>query len=393
MTIKSLSSLKREKTFNKNIVFVDHLIVGSDYAALKLWKKLSEPHKKERGEQGEKPRLLLMDETPISTETLFPPTLNLIRKSEDAELLKKLRPELELSNEFIHSIFYKDQKFRNFDGRSKPMTLLGEENFFSNAHLDFDVTMLAQDVLPYMNLDQESVVPFKQTKFVSIAKNVPTDLLQPVNWIISTADNTEIHCTSLYWTSSLLKFVHLYQAKSELTAELIEYAEAVEPTPTLVVEFKSKKEISKMSETVFLPQSLTYDWGHFIGEFRPFDELKGWQSFKFIAFLHEKMISNEEIEKKIKNLRSIFKRIFEKYDQRFVEEKIKICEKNFRLNFDDIPEISLDKFPDNFNFINASAPLRDFSQLESNYGYPSRYPSGINRLLLNIKFFEHDLHS
>jgi hypothetical protein len=257
--------------------------------------------------------------------------LHTIRSKETIEFLQQRFPSLQINSSSSPSVFYKESEFKPFEGRAKPASpLLGKEPYFVNEY--FDVSIESVLVSLGINLDSwdkldETLEAYRADKeLTSIKKIVPADLAQQAYWRLMTRDMTIIECENLVWGRTPKEFFKLLENRDELPEEVIQTYESIQVFPGFQVQYKSKSKIFEENKTVFLPQSMTHDWGYFIGEL---NEQEGEeQSFTFAGQVHDEEFNAEDMAKKIKLLNRTLKRVFENF-QNIEDENIYFSESMF----------------------------------------------------------------
>ena len=106
------------------------------------------------------------------------------------------------------SIFYKDQKFRDFGGRSKPMELKVGEEFFSHPKIATDCTQITEETLSTIN---------EKIKTKQITKIEKTES----GYLVFTGDNCVYETINLYWRKGLPAFVNVLKNKSIMTESML----------------------------------------------------------------------------------------------------------------------------------------------------------------------------
>lgn len=243
---------------------------------------------------------------------------NIFRKYHDAKMFPQ-------KNE---AQFYKDGKFHEFGGRAKSMELLPGEEFFSQKGYRIE---LASFFSPedWENLDQILNEHSEIRIFESIEKTTPQDLVDKKEWELNFKDFSVISCENLYVSMSPKKFLNLFTNKDVLSAEFIDVCTAVEVQSAMSVTLKLNKEIYSEDRTLFIPQSMTHEWGHFIVEFDSYNHQKKEQLCHILFLIHEEEPQTEDLGSKIKLMKRVMERVFSDLEKHIVKEYIRFDEEMF----------------------------------------------------------------
>jgi hypothetical protein len=313
--LRALKVQREDATVLKK-TYVDHLIIGDDgYAILTLLKLI---HK--YPDQS----FALVTELPLRKEDIkdmWKYNLHFIRTLEGAELLKEHHPHLTIEASNTKTYFYKDTKFHEFGGRAKPMELKKGENFFVSPYFQFDYDQL-MSADEWNNLD-ETLLKYQKNKIIEkIEMTEPSDLVEKTHFKMYFADNTEFHCENLYWGLSPKKFLSLVSNKDKLDEVVSEYAMKYEEQAGIVIHFHCNKVIYPEMCTLFLPQSVTHEEGHYIGEVM--SPHSGEQEANFLILLQEEEdLSEEALAKKIRHLKRVMERVLPEFSSTRYTERIR----------------------------------------------------------------------
>lgn len=282
-----LKSLKKVSEVEQKQIFSKYILFGENVTAYKTLLWLQEKFGLDS--------VLWLTERELSPRTLSP------------ILPTTLRGEQNIAHTDIEgfhkteSLFYKEMKFRSFQGRSKSMQLLpGEEFYTQEGYYFYD----HEDV----NLDDYMDI-HKVVHIEKIHKTTPTDLVDKKEWEIHTANQEIISCEHLIWAFEPLELYSLVEEKSELKL-LNDYMDNVESLTQLYISLIANKKVDEGSATYFIPLSFSSEEGHFIGQFYPCEE-KGEQRLDFIHFFDDTNFTEDDVIKKIKNLKRNLKKIFD----------------------------------------------------------------------------------
>ena len=217
------------------------------------------------------------------------------------------------------SIFYKDQKFRDFGGRSKSMELKIGEEFFSHPKVATDCTQITEETLSTIN---------EKIKTKQITKIEKTES----GYLVFTGDNCVYETVNLYWRKGLPAFVNALKNKSIMTESMLSKIGDLEGPIPLYIDIEVNKLIEK-EKTMFLPVSLTHEQGHFIGDVKKINEKKS--QFSFVHFIDPNEVNEEHIGRLIKNLKRQLEKIFELKRSMFGEDVIALSPIGIAKTIDD----------------------------------------------------------
>jgi len=217
------------------------------------------------------------------------------------------------------SIFYKDQKFRAFGGRSKSMELKIGEEFFSHPKVSTDCTHIAEETLESIN---------EKIKTKQITKIEKTES----GYLVFTGDNCVYETVNLYWPKGLPAFVNVLKNKSIMTESMLSKIGDLEGPIPLYIDIEVNKLIEK-EKTMFLPVSLTHEQGHFIGDVKKINEKKS--QFSFVHFIDPNEVNEDHIGRLIKNLKRQMEKIFELKRSDFLDDVISLSPIGIAKTIDD----------------------------------------------------------
>lgn len=314
MAFNEILKLKKQKedqqaTQNK---YIRNLIVGKDLFATKIFLELE---KKVEAEQ-------LMFISPENIESVrdllwVGPSRT---RGNNTELLAKLNQEASQS-EVVKPIFFKEGKFHEFGSRAKSSPLLDGEEFFQSETIRVDENSFYPEIFEEGRC-QDLLEKMVQCPIVSIEyEENPSDLVEPVFWKVELSDGRVFETTNLYWGLHPFQFIDLLKGKEKLNRQLIEIFQSMRTKAQISVEYNLKSDdFDEVNSTWFLPLSQTHDWGHFIGDFFKISDKENSESgadstkvvARFLHFLDEKEVNEEDVAKKLRILRRNFEKILDK---------------------------------------------------------------------------------
>lgn len=321
--LKHFKDLKKNVTESSALAYAHHVILGQDLGAVL---KLVEVLKNHPGETVKiiSPRVLnkqlLVENHEFGVSQL---------RSESAvtEIFKK-HFDLKVSSQAKEALFYKDGKFHEFSGRAKPMELMAGEEFFTHKGSRIEVASLF-DTETWENLDQILATHLELRILEGIEKTTPSELVEKKEWILSFKDYKTLSCEYLYVSLSPKKFLGHLHNKEKLTPELIDVCSAVEVQTAISVTWSLTSEIYPETQTLFIPQSMTHEWGHFVVEFEPYDFSRKEQLCHVLFLIHEEDPQTEDLGSKIKLMKRVLDRVFPKIEESIKKEFIRFDEEMF----------------------------------------------------------------
>ncbi len=383
--ITGLRKIKEESKNKLSEKFYKNIVVGSDISAVLAFLEL-----RKHQEPEQLAWILSEQESKESIESRFNSSIHQIRDEESARILNDKFSNLILKKNTHPPVFYKDTEFKEFGGRSRPpMKLQGNEKFFASHfyHVELTEVLNSLDISSedWEKLDEYIALYRLDKEILKIKSQAPTDLIRKDCWNLSTKDNFALLCENLIWSKGAKSFLSLYSDKASLPEELVQSFESIKTLPGYSVCFEVDSKVFEEDQTVFLPQSLTHEWGHFIGEFSSFDEENKKQKFTFQAEVHDEEINSEDLAKKIKLLKRTLKRIFDSFKTE-VSESIYFSEDMFVGEIEDEKFISqiYSYFP-NLYLIGHAAPIKKVEPTSSkgSISYLTRTLLSVNELKNN----------
>jgi hypothetical protein len=336
--LKHFKEQKKASEEVKQIPYTKHVIIGSDLGAvLKLV---------ELGRNCPEESVRLISHRPINRQILTENcehSVSQLRSSKAIESIYRKHFNAKILPDLQEPVFYKDGKFHDFGGRARPMELASGEIFFTNKgfHLEIQSLFSAEE---WSNLDSIISNALDVRIFESIKKTNPNDLVEKNEWSLSFKDFTTLNCENLYLSTSPKKFLGLLDDKENLSSELIDLCSGVHIQSALSVTFKLNRDFQNARQTLFIPQSMTHEWGHFIVEFEDFDHINKSQHCHVLILIHAEEPQAEELAAKIKLMKRVLERVFPGLEAAIEKEFIRFDEEMFisevkeeglmQLNFD-----------------------------------------------------------
>lgn len=223
----------------------------------------------------------------------------------------------------ITPLFYKDQDFKLFYGRSKNQKLLNEEIIYTldQGAQTRAVEAIDEELLIRLNQLVISAIPLK------IEKVEPTDFIQPVEWKVLLSDGRLLTCQHLIWACHPQIFIDLFTPKNSISDEVLGLVEETHGPSAVYIRYYLNQKIDDRRETFFIPLSQTHELGHFIGQIRPVEQSAQF-CFDFIYFVDLEQVDEDLLSKNIKLLRRSLEKIFGLFNQAVCGEYIKVRSPN-----------------------------------------------------------------
>ena len=237
------------------------------------------------------------------------------------------------------ALFYKDGKFHEFGSRAKPMELLQGEDFFIQKGYRVKLESFFSEE-NWANLDQIISECLEVRILDSVEKTSPTDLVEKTEWKLDFKDFSTIHSEFLYLSHSPQSFLSHLAHKDSMSPELIDVCSTVKIQAGLSVTWILDREIYADEQTLFIPQSMTHEWGHFIVEFEPFDHSKKQQLCHVLFLIHEEEPQTEDLGAKLRLMKRVLDRVFTDFDKSIQKEYIRLDDEMF---VSEVKEASLEQ--------------------------------------------------
>lgn len=349
--LKHLKDNKSHLAQTASTKHFQHVIIGQDLGAvLKLIDLLnSNPNQAIR----------LITSRPVNKNLLienYHLGVSHLRSSTAVEHIYKKYFNAKIFPQTQEAVFYKDGKFHDFSGRAKSMELKAGEEFFSQKGYKLDISSLFSKT-DWENLDQILNAHSEIRLLQSIEKTTPLDLVDKKEWLLTFNDYTGTSAENIYVALSPKKLLSHLTNKDSLTPELIDVCSAVNIQSAISVTWRFNKEIYPEQRTLFIPQSMTHEWGHFIVEFDAYDNQNKEQLCHILFLIHDEEPQSEDLATKIKLMKRVLERVFPNIEEQILKEHIRFDEEMFVSGVKDnaLEQLSFD-YP-TLKFLGQSAPV------------------------------------
>lgn len=355
--LKHFKDLKKTGAQIAPPLHVEHIILGHDLGAVLKLLELKKQHPEAS--------VRLVSVRPITKDALLETyhySVSPLRSQAAVEGIYKRYFNAKIFPQKAEPTFYKDGKFHDFGGRAKPMELQDGEIFFTQKGYKLDFASLF-DPQDWENLDQILKDHQEVRIFEAVEKTAPSDLVDKANWLITFKDFARLTCENLYVSLSPKKFHQLLAHKEALTPELIDFCTSVKVQGAISVSWILDKEFVTEEKTLFIPQSMTHEWGHFIVEFEEYQYQSKSQLCHVLFLIHEEEPQSEDLAQKIKLMKRVLDRVFPDIEKHIKKEFIRFDEEMFISEVKDgaLEQLGFD-FPSLKFLGQVSAVPQDYSQ-------------------------------
>jgi hypothetical protein len=327
MSFGLLKHFKDRKTSGETQVITTkhfkHVILGSDLGAILKLLELKKNYPEES--------IRLVSSRVLTRQMLienYEFGVSQLRSEVAVQEIYKKHFNAKISPQNKEALFYKDGKFHEFGSRAKPMELLAGESFFTKKgyRISLESLFSADD---WANLDQIISDSLEIRILDSIEKSSPTDLVEKTEWKIDFKDFSTINCEYLYLSHSPQKFLQHLANRDNMSPELIDACTSANIQSGLSVTWILNREVYADEQTLFIPQSMTHEWGHFIVEFEPFDHAQRQQVCHVLFLIHDEEPQTEDLGAKLRLMKRVLDRVFTDFDKSISKEYIRLDEEMF----------------------------------------------------------------
>lgn len=349
--LRAFKKSKEDHTVQEKKQYFQHVVYGENFYAALTYLKLQEKYGAEN--------VKLICENHIDKQSIMSEwrcSLNTVRNENVAKKLMEKKTQLEILPDTHRVKFYKDSKFHEFGGRTKNFEIKPGEEFFQDTFFNIKLEGLFTTE-QWENLD-ETLKSAQLNKYLDrIELTEPTDLIEKTNYILHTGEFESIHCENLYWSESPKDFYSKVENKNKVNDALGELCNTVEHRAAMAVHFEVDGQIYEDKGTVFLPQSVTHEWGHFICDFEDFDPAKNKQNFTCLMFVNEDEVNEEELAKKIRLMKRVLERTIPDFAKMKYDEHIHYDSEFFIDSVKDELVNDIDFDHSHLKFVGQGAPI------------------------------------
>ncbi|MCK5884635.1 MAG: hypothetical protein KAG61_13170 [Bacteriovoracaceae bacterium] len=358
-----LSALKKKVDEVAKVIECESLVIGSDIYSLELYAQL-----KKKSDS-----VILVSPKDFAAENIRPFGPSTIRGRENIAIFQKLYPEASVSCDYGVSLFFKDQKWRKFGGRSKSEKLLDGEEFYTSPRTRINWNEL------FETSSRESINSIQEESLQLIPQAIS---FSDNTWNVKLSAGTDIRTTKLFWGERPDFFTDCFTESSKLPPALFEYAESTKSDGKYLVKLQLKEEFTDIQDTLFIPLSYTHDWGHYIGEIDSEDAKK----IEFVASIDLDQSSEEEVTRRIKTLKRSLDKIFPGFKKNVSSEYFSLFENSASTVIADEKYNNAKESLSGLVFIGENAPIDStyFATLENEEVKVSRL-SHLCRALISLR--------
>jgi len=330
-----------------------HLIIGHDLGAIL---KLLELRKKTSSDT-----IRLISPRPITRQSLLEAYefgVSQLRSTLSVENIFKKYHNAKILPQTKSPVFYKDGKFHDFGGRAKSMELREGEEFFTSRGYRFELSSLFEQE-DWENLDSILNEHIEIRIFESIEKTIPDELVDKREWLLTFKDFVTISGENLYVSMSPKKFLNFIGHKEKFTPEFIDVCSSVSIQAGISITWKLSREIYSEEKTLFIPQSMTHEWGHFIVEFESFNYQSKEQICHVLFLVHDEEPQPEDLASKIKLMKRVVDRVFPDIEKHIIKEYIRFDDEMFISNIKDSSAEQLSFDYPTLRFLGQLSPMSE----------------------------------
>lgn len=328
-----------------------HLIIGHDLGAVL---KLLEIRKKSES-------VRLITSRPLTRTSLLEAYefgVSQLRSSKSVENIYKKYHNAKILPQSKEPSFYKDGKFHDFGGRAKSMDLRHGEEFFTSLGYKIELSSLFAKE-DWENLDNILNDHLEVRIFESIEKTIPDELVDKKEWLLTFKDFVTMTGENIYVSMSPKKFLNLIGHKEKFSPEFIDVCTSVNIQSGISISWRLNKEIFSEEKTLFIPQSMTHEWGHFIVEFESYHYENKEQLCHVLFLIHDEEPQPEDLASKIKLMKRVIDRVFPDIEKHITKEYIRFDDEMFISNIKDSSAEQLSFDYPTLKFLGQLSPMSE----------------------------------
>lgn len=335
---------KKAISNNKKFPFKKWTVIGSDDAARRAYTYL-------KNKLDSSNEICLLTDVQVEDRFDWLSWPSFMRGEVNSQIISRLETKNSLDS-YETPVFYKEKTFHIFNKtRFRPYPLMRGEDFFTSPvfKINEDQFFSPDDIGNPEELNSTK----KEDKVLDYFWNA-----EEKYWVINFTNGKGIRSENIVFGNLPQKFIDKIKNKEAFPEKFFKLFQSDCLRYSLILKFAlNKTDLIEKHKTFFVPQSLTYDWGHFIGE-RVSDNC-----LSFLMYLgeHETDLDQELISKKRKILKRSLSKIFNGIRVHDLDDNIIVCDETPHTdNHDDLYE-ELMQNPDlplrHIHFVGMNAPL------------------------------------
>jgi hypothetical protein len=217
--------------------------------------------------------------------------------------------------------FAKEGQWQRFGGRAKPMELAPGEAYFQSPRQDLELASLFSES-DWEQLD-ETLKTYQQVRILEkLEKQAPTDLANRDEWWLLFHDLGEVTCSELWVSLPARQVLKASEQGQTLPTEAAAWLASVKRQAAIALSWEMTKELHPEPRTLFVPQSMTHEWGHFILDVLPWDEARRCHPVNALILLHDEEPTSELMADKIKLCKRVLERVLPDFEKHIRREYI-----------------------------------------------------------------------
>ncbi len=237
-------------------------------------------------------------------------------------------PHLKSLSYSAEAVFAKEGQWHRFGSRAKPMELLAGEKFFLPPRQEVELASFF-DPADWEQLD-DVLNAYQHVRVLEkLEKQTPTDLANRDEWWMLFHDLGEVTCSELWCSLPSRQVLKASGQGQTLPPEAGAWFNSIKRQAAIALAWECQREIYPEPATLFVPQSMTHEWGHFIVDVAPWEEASNAHPVRALILLHAEEPTSEEMADKIKLLKRVFERVFPGFEANAQNERILASEDYF----------------------------------------------------------------
>ena len=321
---------------------------------------------------------LLLSKDELNIYDILPKRPWPFRGKGNVEIFQNVYPDIKLNKDDRMALFLKEGRLKSFGGRARPEKLLWGEAFYTHPRVSVDIKKIFSFLKKFqsMNFDGQTMLKGSVISVERISEKTSA------NYNLTLSNGHSLKCEKLYWGEGPSKFLEIYSQKKELHVDLINCCRKLQTPSSLYVDFSFHGPVTDCEETLFIPLSYTYEWGHFIGEF--FQEEEEYKA-TFLAFVDPDEEDEEGISRKIRLLKRQLEKLFPSFRKSLSQEVLSLNEQSANLGIDDEVFLEAKNSLPHLRFIGPNGVIRHPKKWKKSLNCPLREISHFSRAILSLE--------